>query len=1196
GTGLSLVLGPNETGKSTALDALADLLWSIPPQSKRAFHFRRHELAVKAVLVLPDGSEIPVERTAAGLVDSDTRADVTAVWQGSGDDRGSWRTSFGLTHEELRRGGRDLFEAKGDLAALIFRARSGQSVHHLLDSLSVRSDLIYKEHRGNKSVRARRALVEYEQAVRDVEEATALATDVANVRKVLLQAEEDSARTGAAKDRAAAELADRQARLRVVGDVRRLAAAEARIAELRSAGPFLVDADLDLHAGAVERLAEAALGIAAVEGEITATEAALASAGSDDPVLADRARIEHLARESAARLEDAENASAAGADAERIRAEVRSLLVDLAGPGDLSADALLDALWVGEDRIAELDATAAALTEADEVVAGCRRAVDAAGDRESGGSGTDAPDAHAVEVVRDAVTAIEADDSVVVLFRRTSEVEAQARQDHVRLLASAGLPAHTSVGALPSPESVRSALDELRRREAEAVAAGGALEDLEDRVAGIERELSGSDLHEIPDPTAVTTARDARDHLIAEALRAWLAGEPPSRAPDLPVRVDRAVREADRVGDLAAKHGEATAQRGVLTGHLRAERAEALLAQAAVTAADLAEEQARRTWEAMWEPTGVPCPPPAGAVAFRDLLGEALAAEAQAAAAHRTAEGLRPEVGQRRDYLARLLDQANRPRPDADLDSLLVAAKQLLADDDEARESRARRQQLRQLRDEAEQELQRANGQRDEVVVRWQKALETSGLPDLTPVEWYRRRDVLVRARAAHTEANGLGDRARTSASRHQEFVDELATLVGRLGIDVDVDADTEGALDTLSQRLHTAHESAVTARNLRAALDSLSSKLDGFEEQRRLAAGDLDALRDRSGTEDLDGAAERGLELAELAEGVRRHTDVVRAALPKADPAELVVELAGIGEEELRIAVDTARLRSGTTTQEHNEALLLHGKHTQRHEALVNRPGAAELHAKAQERLAVLAEEVEEYLVAELQRSVLREELEAYERKHASPLLETAGRFLEELTEGRYVALQTRNDTGGRSLRIVGADGESRRPDELSEGTADQAFLALRLAGIESMQQSRRSAGLPTLPVVLDDVLMTFDDTRAAAALRVMARLADQWQIVVFSHHTHIHDVAEDLGLDNLTVSRLPSPEPIDSTRTPQEVRDAARETAAIGTGPPSAPRTTAPVDRTAVREWARRNGRPVGDRGRIPQDILDAYDAAHG
>jgi hypothetical protein len=48
-----------------------------------------------------------------------------------------------------------------------------------------------------------------------------------------------------------------------------------------------------------------------------------------------------------------------------------------------------------------------------------------------------------------------------------------------------------------------------------------------------------------------------------------------------------------------------------------------------------------------------------------------------------------------------------------------------------------------------------------------------------------------------------------------------------------------------------------------------------------------------------------------------------------------------------------------------------------------------------------------------------------------------------------------------------------------------------------------------------------------------------------------------------------------------------------AVGNG-----RRTHRADReqtAAIREWARNNGHPIGDKGRIPSSVLDAYHAAH-
>lgn len=48
----------------------------------------------------------------------------------------------------------------------------------------------------------------------------------------------------------------------------------------------------------------------------------------------------------------------------------------------------------------------------------------------------------------------------------------------------------------------------------------------------------------------------------------------------------------------------------------------------------------------------------------------------------------------------------------------------------------------------------------------------------------------------------------------------------------------------------------------------------------------------------------------------------------------------------------------------------------------------------------------------------------------------------------------------------------------------------------------------------------------------------------------------------------------------------------------PARAPGTPAATDKertVAIREWARTSGHKVNDRGRLPQAVVDAYDAAH-
>jgi len=74
-----------------------------------------------------------------------------------------------------------------------------------------------------------------------------------------------------------------------------------------------------------------------------------------------------------------------------------------------------------------------------------------------------------------------------------------------------------------------------------------------------------------------------------------------------------------------------------------------------------------------------------------------------------------------------------------------------------------------------------------------------------------------------------------------------------------------------------------------------------------------------------------------------------------------------------------------------------------------------------------------------------------------------------------------------------------------MSEGTCDQLYLALRLAAIE-----QHATGHEPMPVILDDLLVTFDDDRASAVLPILRDLGTRTQVLLFTHHRHLVHLAK--------------------------------------------------------------------------------------
>ena len=135
----------------------------------------------------------------------------------------------------------------------------------------------------------------------------------------------------------------------------------------------------------------------------------------------------------------------------------------------------------------------------------------------------------------------------------------------------------------------------------------------------------------------------------------------------------------------------------------------------------------------------------------------------------------------------------------------------------------------------------------------------------------------------------------------------------------------------------------------------------------------------------------------------------------------------------------------------------------------------------------------------------LLKWAIDRYRREKQAPLLGRAGEIFATLTEGAFTALRVEYDERDEPhLTGLRADGDPVAVPGLSTGTADQLFLALRLASIEDYLERA-----PGLPFVADDLFINFDDQRSSAGFDVLGQLAAKTQVLFFTHHRHLVDIA---------------------------------------------------------------------------------------
>ncbi|MGN0451752.1 MAG: AAA family ATPase [Acutalibacteraceae bacterium] len=144
----------------------------------------------------------------------------------------------------------------------------------------------------------------------------------------------------------------------------------------------------------------------------------------------------------------------------------------------------------------------------------------------------------------------------------------------------------------------------------------------------------------------------------------------------------------------------------------------------------------------------------------------------------------------------------------------------------------------------------------------------------------------------------------------------------------------------------------------------------------------------------------------------------------------------------------------------------------------------------------------------ADIALEVLKDSFAELRRGYGSALEQKAGEIFKGLTDGRYEGMQI-SKSFDISVEKSGVFG-GKEIAFLSSGTADQAYLSLRLALSALIFDNAEG-----LPVLLDDTLTQYDDKRAEAALKYLKEYSENVQIIMFTCHRSLYSAAEKSGAE---------------------------------------------------------------------------------
>jgi uncharacterized protein YhaN len=1115
-SGLCLIYGPNESGKSSALRAVRGLLYGIPGDGRDEFLHPGEGLRLQACLQHSQGERLLFGRRKGRgkktLLDAEGKpleGDPLERYLG-GVDGELFDRLYGLDHRTLSEGGKALLEEGGKIGESLFAAGLGPGFRQVRERLREEAEKLWKPK--SRTLEIDRAIEAYRAAQKRSAE---LSLSAESWRKLSDQLAEETERTVALELEIRRLDADKQRLTRHLDAHKPLAAREFLRRELQQL------ADLpNLATDFSERRQALQTSLAALKAQLERlkdSEAALTRRRSElpaeSPLLAFAPRIDRLHRSLDAVADAEASLPVDQARWESLSGSLRTVASDLGLSGNPEG-------W-GELPDAPKRARARRLAERyrrllheeetlREQLAGLSRQQGQLEHRR--GELGPARDTSELEAGLNRLRmALGIDTEILSLESTLNEKRAALAYALANLPQWSG-PVRELIQLQP-PDALVIA-DFQRRHEALELRLKEARKERDAcmlRGKAINRELSQLQERDgIRSRDDLRQARLRREEHWEELL---VRG-----SEDALVRskMERSFREVDQVTDQLLDNAARVADLERLKLELQAGRKEwsELNAECKELEAELASSAQK--WRELWpSPTlnlGTPVEMRTWLArreavvslaveveSLQERLAETVAKRQRGLDAHRelwrelTGDGgLGATVGEAIGRAERALNpMLERARERAQLDSERVQLEQS-------------RSQLEAAHQEAQRQLESWRQEWAEVA----RAFHREEHADPTDLETLLER---------YEELRKLTEEADRAERKLAEKTAQIAAFRQQMGELAEQLGEGEQAQE-MSGFIEHLVESLAEQRRLQTVRQQLSEQLETVSRERQETERTL-AQREAEWAELLREAGVEG-ELPELESKVARRRqllerlrDLEDTLAPLAagqDLDQFASSLAGVDWDTVPGQIRDLDRSIAALEQERAQAWHRKGQLEQELSAFDGAQAAAEAAQEAAEAMAYGKTTVARYASLSLAEAVLRREIERYRQENEAPVLRAASNWFGRLTREAYRGLTSGLDprTDAPRLEAVSASGRQVPVEGLSDGTRDQLFLALRLATIElTLDQAE------PIPMVMDDVLVHFDTERARATMEVLAEFAQRNQVLLFTHLERDRQLALALG-----------------------------------------------------------------------------------
>ncbi len=1130
GANFHIICGPNEAGKTTLWRAINGALFGIPERSQDAFLHDSKNLRVGLELKSASGERLAIMRRkgrvntllkydpATGEELADTIPDDRIrEWLG-GLSQGLFLAMFSLDHDALVQGGEALAQGKGDAGESLFEAGAGlTSIRTLRAKLDRESESLFKP-RASTSI-IYKALSEYENSRKQAKDAAVRPGDWSHAKSAMETASSEY-EAAKAEQSALQKEARRLERLSAtLPDIAALKLTQARLDELSSVPLLPASASADRIAATTKR-DNSAETERIVSARLEKRQSEYAGIHYNEAILTEAEPIEAIHHATVAYREAIIELATTDVAIESAQKSLNSALKQIST--ESSADEVMQ--WIPDAtkvaRIRALVTSGAALKaghDADIKTLGEKQQEVARLDEEILELGEDL-DATSLTAYLDSIADHGDPDA------QAQQLESEVKAAEARLTAEASGLKMTSADAVAATTVPIDALvqqfksdEEDIRRQSRSIRE--SIEKTEDDLARLQSDIKGLEVRGIvPTKESVLDERGRRDLLWLSIRRRFMPAPGEASFSDSPPaeKYEQAVSTADEASDglfadaeRATRFAEFHVRESQMQGALKLEneRAESVAAQQATL---------QQGWTELLSSHKLPpftITEAATWIAKRDVF---LQKREDIQAKQRDVQQKQALALEIRARITELLQELKADAPaSAERLSELLARTRLITKQhaDQRTQRELKKTDLaasRRALTAAEKAEADSRSKLEEWKSQWETAMQAIHLAkDASPEEATARIDQFVTFQGASDALDSAMSDRRAAQIKINDYKSRLTDTWQR--VHGKAMPEEGSSAEVLAADLY---RELTEARTQQQKKNTLAEQIadDQLALDEAIASADaankvIDKLLQQAKCvtlENLELVEEQSLLRTSLANEVSE----IEARLVKSSGialSEALSQAEGQDPDAVAEALD-----HNLQKDEVNAALVqsLHEDYLTARQVFDAMDGSAAA-ADAQQMLAQHSARITElsadYAASRIAAAILAQVIDTYQKRNQGPLIDLASKRYAAITDGRYSGVVIDYDEDRQILKAVRADGERLTMEELSTGRRDQLFLALRLAAIEGHIEK----GEP-LPIIIDDILIQFDDAAAAATFKVLADLSQRTQVLFLTHHQHLLEVAE--------------------------------------------------------------------------------------